>query len=128
MTSSSLLRSAAAAGLLVLGLGACGGDDDGGGAAPTVPGATGAVTDKIEVKDFKFTPETTSVRAGTTVTWTFADDSDHNVEPADPASELKKSPDLQGGATYSFKFTKAGMVSYRCGIHEQMTGSVVVTA
>jgi plastocyanin len=128
MTSSSLLRSAAAAGVLVLGLGACGGDDDDGGAAPTVPGATGAVTDKIEVKDFKFNPETTSVRAGTTVTWTFADDVDHNVEPVDPSSELKKGPDLQGGATYGFKFTKAGTVAYRCGIHEQMTGSVVVTA
>jgi plastocyanin len=127
MASSILLRSATAAGLLVLGLGACGGDDDG-GAAVTVPGATGAVTDKIEVKDFAFNPETTSVKAGTTVTWTFADPANHNVEPADGSSELKKSPDLQGGATYSFKFTKAGTVSYRCGIHNSMTGSVVVTA
>ena len=128
MTSSSLLRSAAAAGVLVLVLGACGGDDDAGGPAATVPGATGAVTDKIEVRDFSFNPETTSVRAGTTVTWTFADDAEHNVEPVDASSELKKSPDFQGGATYAFKFTKAGTVSYRCGIHNSMTGSVVVTA
>ncbi len=122
MTSSTLLRSAATAGMLILGLAACGGDD----ASPGAP--TGQVTDKIEVKDFTYNPESTSVKAGTKVTWTFADDTDHNVEPDDATSELKKSPDLQGGATYDFTFTKVGTVSYRCGIHNSMTGTVVVTA
>jgi plastocyanin len=127
MTIENVLRSAAVAGALALALSACGGDDDKPGSVVTVPGATGAVTDKVDVKDFTFNPSSTSVKVGSTVTWTFNDDVDHNVEPT-AASELKKSPDLQGGKTYEFKFTKPGTVAYRCGIHNSMTGTVVVTA
>lgn len=61
------------------------------------------------------------------MTWTFDDDVDHNVEPVGP-SELKLSPDLKGGKTFVFTFTKPGTVNYRCGIHNSMTGTVVVTA
>ena len=114
----------AAAGL-VLGVAGCGDDEP--KPPATVPGATGAITDKVEVKDFKFNPESTTVRSGTTVTWTFVDDAAHSVEPTDPASELKASPELQAGKTYDFKFTKAGTVEYRCGIHNFMTCAVVVT-
>jgi len=127
MTAHNLVRSAAAAALLVAALAGCGSDSGSSKSASTVKGATGATADKIEVKDFSFNPEQTTVKTGTTVTWTFADDTDHNVEPVG-ASELKKSPDLQGGKTYEFKFTKAGTVEYRCGIHNSMTGTINVTA
>jgi plastocyanin len=125
MTAQALLRSAIA-GLLVVGLAGCG-SDSGSKAVSTVKGATGATVDKIEVKDFRFNPEDTTVKTGATVTWTFSDDTDHNVEPVG-VSELKKSPDLSGGKTYTFKFTKAGTISYRCGIHNSMTGTINVTA
>ena len=125
MTAHRLVRSAAAVGLLVLVAG-CGGDGDS-QTVSTVKGATGATADKIEVKDFRFNPDSTTVKTGTTVTWTFLDDSDHNVEPVG-TTELTKSPDLQGGKTFTFKPTKAGTISYRCGIHNSMTGSIVVTA
>jgi len=125
MTSSPLLRSAAAA-VFVVAVGACGGDGD---EPPpvTVPGATGAITDRVEVKEFRFEPENTTIRSGDTVTWVFVDDAAHSVAPKDPSSELRASEELQGGATYEFKFTKAGTVEYRCGIHNYMTGTVVVT-
>jgi len=123
MTFQNFLRSAAAGGMLVLALSACGGGDK----AKTATPAAGASADKVEVKDFSFKPKSATVKVGTSVTWTFADDVDHNVEPVG-ASELKKSPDLKSGKTYAFTFTKAGTVEYRCGIHNSMTGTVVVTA
>ncbi len=116
--------SAFAAGLLAVTLTACGSDGgDGGTAAPTA----GAAGDQVEVQGFAYKPENLTVKAGTKVTWTFKDDADHNVEPVGDA-ELTKSPDLKSGGTYSFTFTKPGMVKYRCSIHNYMTGTVMVTA
>ena len=120
---SNLIRTAGAAGVLLLALSACGSDGD--KDAAKGPDAAGAVTDKIEVKDFAFKPEKATVRTGTPVTWTFADDVDHNVEPVGE-SELEKSPDLKGGKTYSFTFNRPGEVKYRCSIHNSMTGSLTV--
>lgn len=132
MTCQTLLRTAGAAALLVAVLTGCGGDDEptvtpgGSGAPSTTTAATQATaTDKVAVKDFAYAPETASVKAGTTVTWTFQDDVDHNVEPVGGA-EPTASPDLKGGKTYTFTFEKAGTFKYRCGIHNSMTGSVVV--
>ena len=122
---SNLIRTAGAAGVLVLALSACG--SDGNKEAAEGPTAGGAVTDKIDVKDFAFKPDPATVKAGTAVTWTFSDDVDHNVE-AVGESELKKSPDLKSGKTYAFTFTKPGEVKYRCSIHNSMTGSLTVTA
>ena len=116
--------SALTAGLLALALAGCGSDGgDGGTAAP----AAGAAGDQVEVQGFSYKPENLTVKAGTKVTWTFKDDADHNVEPVGGA-ELTKSPDLKDGGTYSFTFTKPGMVKYRCSIHNYMTGTVMVTA
>ena len=135
MTSWNLFRSAAAAGLLVLALSACGSDDTS-TATPAAPGAeggtagaggAGTATDKVQVKDFAYKPQSITVKAGTAVTWSFDDDSDHNVEGVG-GSELEKSPDLKGGKPYSFTFTKPGTNDYKCGIHNYMTGTVVVTA
>ncbi len=125
MGSLKLFRSAAAAGLLLLALSACGSDDEASTAAPSA--AAGAPTDMIEVKDFAFNPEMATVKAGTPVTWVFKDSADHNVAPVGE-SELEKSPDLSDGKTFTFTFTKPGTVEYQCGIHNSMTGTVVVTA
>jgi len=121
MTSRNLLRSAAAAGVLLLVLGGCGKDD-----SKTAAPAGGDSVDKIDVKEFAFSPKSTTVKAGTTVTWTFSDSAAHNIDPVG-GTEPKKSPDLKSGGTYTFTFTKAGTYNYRCGIHNSMTGTVVVT-
>lgn len=120
------LGSVAAAGVLFVALAGCGSDSEPEAAEPA-GGAGGTTSDTIDVKDFAYKPEMATVKAGTKVTWTFSDSAAHNVEAVGD-SELTKSPDLKSGGTYSFTFTKPGMVEYRCGIHNYMTGSVMVTA
>ncbi len=126
MASKRSLRSAAAAGVLLVALAGCGSDSEPEAADPA-GGAAGATGTAIEVKDFAFNPKMATVKAGTKVTWTFKDDAAHNVAP-EGAPELTKSPDLKSGGTFDFTFTKPGLVKYICGIHEYMTGSVMVTA
>ena len=140
------VRSTMAACAVLLSLAACGsgGGDPGGaaagggggGGAPAGGGGGssggggaggGATTDQIEVKDFAYKPEDATVKVGTKVTWNFKDSAAHNVEAVD-GGELTKSPDLKTGGTYSFTFTKPGVVKYRCSIHNYMTGTVTVTA
>jgi len=127
MISKNLLRSAAAAGVLLLVLGGCGKDDSKVAKPAGDQGGAGASGDKIEVKEFAFSPKSTTVKAGTTVTWTFSDSAAHSVEPVG-GSEPKKSPDEKSGGTFTFTFSKPGNFTYRCGIHNYMTGTVVVTA
>ena len=101
---------------------ACGSDDDGskgasGGEAPTA-------TDQVEVAGFQFKPKAITVKSGSTVTWTFKDDQDHNVKLDDGSF---KSDNLKDGATANHTFASAGTFAYKCGIHNSMTGSVTVT-
>lgn len=126
MAPKRSLRSAAAAAALLVALAGCGSDAEPEAAGPA-GGAAGTTTDQIEVKDFVYKPEKATVKVGTKVTWTFKDDAAHNVEGTGGA-ELPKSPDLKSGGVFDFTFTKPGMNEYRCGIHNYMTGSVMVTA
>ncbi|MDT5116407.1 MAG: hypothetical protein QOE30_2146 [Mycobacterium sp.] len=77
----------------------------------------------VSVANFSFSPGTLTVPAGSTVTWTFKDSTDHNVTADDKSFASKNS---SSGATYSFHFTKAGTYSYMCTIHPFMTAKVVV--
>lgn len=100
-------------------LGACGGDD----AKSSTP-----TTDKVAVKDFQFGPKTITVKAGTTVTWTNEDSFDHSVQ-IDSLSLNGASFGPQTLPTsFSHQFDKPGTYSYLCGIHNSMTGSVIVTS
>jgi len=127
MAPKRSLRFAVAAGVLALfALAGCGSDSKPEAADPA-GGAAGATGNAIEVKDFAFKPEKATVKVGTKVTWTFKDDAAHNVEPVG-GGELTKSPDLKDGGNFDFTFTKPGLVDYRCGIHNYMTASVMVTA
>src|SRR5689334_18145848 len=92
---------------LVVTIAACGGDDD-----STASSAPGAVT----VKDNYFSPKSSTVKVGDTVTWTFKGQSAHNVTFDDFNSNLMKS------GTYTHTFTKAGSFEYHCTIHTGMSG------
>ena len=39
---------------------------------------------------------------------------------------LFRSGGIDGGGSYSFKFTKPGVYKYNCSIHPQMTGTITV--
>ena len=101
---------------LALGAAACGGggDDQGGAAAGGGP--------LVQLKSSKFSPASLTVRAGQTVTWDWKDRFvQHNVVGSDFASKIQRR------GTFTHTFTKPGTYSYRCTLHDQMTGTITVT-
>ena len=88
-----------------------------GSAAPT----TGTAT--IEIAEFAFGPQELTVQAGTVVTWANEDGVGHSIKSGDGSFD---SPDFGQGETFSFTFNEPGTFPYVCGIHDSMTGTVVV--
>ncbi|MGE5260724.1 MAG: cupredoxin family copper-binding protein [Actinomycetota bacterium] len=87
---------------------------------------TGAIAANAEVKisNFTFDPPVLSIKAGTTVTWTNADDIPHVVAEKDGKF---RSGALDTDESFSQSFATAGTVEYFCAIHPHMTGKIVVT-
>jgi plastocyanin len=109
---TSTLAAALAAGAAACG----GGDGDRGGAA-----AGGGPL--VQLKDSRFKPADLTVRAGQTVTWDWKDRFvQHNVVGGDFASKTQRS------GTFTHTYTKPGTYSYRCTLHDKMTGTITVTA
>jgi amicyanin len=88
--------------------------DDGKGTGPTAD---------VKIDNFSFTPQTITVAAGTTVTWTNRDDIPHTVVSNDG---VFKSKVRDTDEKFSFTFTKAGTYDYFCSVHPKMTGKVIV--
>lgn len=77
----------------------------------------------VKIDNFVFGPQTITVPAGTTVTWTNKDDIPHTVVSTDGVFKSKvRDTDEQ----FSYKFEKTGTYSYYCSVHPKMTGKVVV--
>ena len=98
--------------------------------AATLPAASARATEtelKIEVKidTFAFAPQRIVVQAGTTVTWTNADDAPHTIVST---TKLFKSSALDTTDKFSFTFATPGTYEYFCSLHPHMTGTVVVEA
>src|SRR4051794_845583 len=53
------------------------------GAASTTTASAAQSTDMIEISDFKFMPETVTVKAGAKVTWMNSDDTSHTATADD---------------------------------------------
>jgi plastocyanin len=92
------------------------------GSGASTVGSTAATT--VSIGNFSFTPATTTVPAGSTVTWTNADDVPHRIASSDGA--FTASPALDTGDQYAFRFTRAGRYEYFCSLHPKMTGAIVV--
>ena len=75
---------------------------------------------------YHFSPTTTFVNVGGTVTGTNGSDAAHTVT-SDSGSELA-SPTLNAGKSFSHTFAATGTFTYHCTIHTYMTGKVVVLA
>jgi len=80
----------------------------------------------VGIDNFTFNPQTVTVKAGTTVTWTNKDDIPHGIAATNNA--FKRSPALDTDDSFSFTFTTPGTYQYFCYIHPHMTGTVVVEA
>jgi plastocyanin len=95
-------------------------------AAPSsiTAGAQSSVADvAVKIDNFVFGPQTLTVPAGTTVTWTNSDDIPHTAVSTDG---VFKSKVMDTNEKFSYTFTKPGTYSYFCSVHPKMTGKVVV--
>lgn len=101
---------------------ACGGGDSPekeGAPAQRGDGGAGA---RVSMKGLEFKPAELDVVVGETVTWVFDDGStSHNVVGDGLDSPLKRS------GTYRYTFEEPGTYEYRCTIHRDMKGRVVVS-
>jgi plastocyanin len=80
----------------------------------------------ISIDNFTFTPQTVTVKAGTTVSWTNKDDIPHGIAATNNAFTRSKTLDTDD--SYSFTFTTPGTYQYFCYVHPRMTGTIVVEA
>jgi plastocyanin len=87
-------------------------------AAPAGAGDTGA-----KIENFTFVPQRLTIKAGTAVTWTNADDIPHAVASTTKAFKSKV---LDTNDKFTFTFTTAGVYEYFCSLHPHMTGTIMV--
>ena len=87
----------------------------GGGAAES--------TDAIEIADFKYDPETVTLKAGTEVTWTNSDDAAHTATADDSSFDTG---DLDKDDSQSVTLDQPGTFSYYCRFHPFMKATVEV--
>jgi len=80
----------------------------------------------VGIDNFTFTPQTLTIKPGTTVTWTNRDDIPHGV--ASSSNAFPKSKALDTDDSFSFTFTAPGTYRYFCYVHPHMTGTIVVEA
>ena len=79
---------------------------------------------KVTIGNFAFVPPMLRIKAGTTVTWVNGDDIPHSI--VCPALQVHSHP-MDTDETFTFRFEKAGVYNYLCGLHPFMHGQVVVT-
>ncbi len=79
----------------------------------------------VQIGNFTFKAQVLTVKPGTTVTWTNADDIPHTVTSN---TGVFKSKVLDSGDKFSFTFAKPGQFAYFCSLHPHMTGTIVVKA
>lgn len=77
----------------------------------------------IVVENFMFAPMTSTIKAGSTVTWLNKDDEPHTVVSDTGAFH---SAAMDTNETFSFQFDKPGTYRFICSIHPRMVGTIVV--
>jgi plastocyanin len=88
-------------------------------AAPSAVGGASSVT----VGDNFFSPSTSNVNQGTTVTWSFQGVRDHT---STSNQGFWNSGAKSSGSSFSRGMPSAGRFPYHCSFHAEMTGRVVV--
>jgi plastocyanin len=99
-----------------------GGDVEGGLGRTSGEGDAGAAqSHTVILKDLRFSPSTLSIRRGESVTWLWRDEPiEHNVT----ASGFRSRTQARG--SFTVRFARIGTFNYRCTIHENMKGKVIV--
>ena len=86
-------------------------------------GASDAPGPVVHIENFSFRPARLEVPAGSTVVWVNDDEEIHAVFSLDGSFT---SPGIDGDEKYQHVFTKPGVYEYRCSLHPQMHGTIVV--
>lgn len=85
-----------------------------------------AATFMVDMANTRFLPDTLTITAGDTVTWTNRDSAQHNVVFL---TGLGQTDNFGLGQSASLRFITVGTYKYLCGIHGQsMSGSITVNA
>jgi plastocyanin len=85
------------------------------------PGSPVSGVTQVAIEDNHFSPDSIEIPPGTTVTWTWKGDHDHNVH-----GDGLDSP-TQDSGTYAFTFDQPGTYDYECTLHLGMKGRVIVS-
>lgn len=85
--------------------------------------ASGGAEGQATISGLTFQPDPIEISVGTTVEWTNEDGVGHTVSAEDDSFDEGVDP----GGTASVTFDEAGEYEYFCGIHPQMSGTVVVS-
>lgn len=80
----------------------------------------------VAIQNGAFSPQTVTVAPGTTVVWTNFDGTTHNASSNPSGSWTTGNLGLNESGQHSF--ASEGTFSYRCSIHPNMTGTVIVAA
>ena len=89
----------------------------------TTAGASNNNPNSISISGMAF-PATTTVKVGSTVTWTNNDQMAHTVTSDDGVTFSSGSIDL--GKSFSYKANTAGSFAYHCNFHSNMKATLVV--
>ncbi len=79
----------------------------------------------VAIVNFTFSPATTTVHVGDTITWSNSDSAPHTATAKDGSFDTGI---LMKGQSASHTFTHAGTFAYICSVHPYMHGTVVVLA
>ena len=85
-----------------------------------------ATGNTVTIQNFAFVPQTLTVKAGTKVTWTNNDTTQHDVTSTNgpdvgaATTSMFASGTLSQGDSFSFTFSKPGTYYYECTIHASM--------
>ena len=80
---------------------------------------------EIGIDNFRFTPPTLTVKAGTKVVWINNDDVPHLI--VNIQNKFRQSPVLDTDQRFSTTLTRPGTYDYFCSLHPVMKGKIIVT-
>src|SRR4051794_41418668 len=92
-------------------------------AALAVAGPAGAATKVISIYGSGFSPKSTTITEGDTVTWVNRDNANHQIL-ADKGQFV--SPILRPKQSYSFQFNAAGTYTYKDELNTKLAGTIKV--
>jgi LPXTG-motif cell wall-anchored protein len=79
----------------------------------------------VAIADFHFSPSTTTIHVGDTITWSNSGPSSHTATATNGSFNTGI---LKKGHSASHTFTQAGTFAYVCQIHPFMHGTIIVLA